>query len=350
METNINNSIQESKLEFEKIAQNAISTEENLEIKDYNSITIQTRKMLSDKIKGNTLSTALEILRIYLKNNNYKSNLQINHIITHVSSLATLRNVNVRTINNHIHSLIKCGFISNYFRANGGIIIYLNNDFLYANQKNLPPLVQELQEPLKNNKDKNPREHFESVLQNPREHSDSCRSEEKAIQADYPQELVVSLEKFWALFQEKFYKSMVFTEFEVKETKNLIWESVYKKFKIPPLFKSIEHFENNLIERMDILCKYLNKAPNERFLVHPVLYFDINNSKNSFSKTETWWMRKRLLKIKLSEPNKDNLSPYFRYNRILEYVNKLEKWQLENDIDRYCQKNNLLNYFKNPKN
>lgn len=337
MEANVTESIQDSKLYFENLAQKALKIEDSLELKSYNDLIYDTRVILSEKLNGGCLTTALEIIRLFQRLN--KSKTKKDYVITNISGLATLRNVEPRTIYNHIRKLIKVGFISNYKRLLGRVLIEINVSYLYVNQKNIPPMVLEHQEPINNNSNcKNPREHLNEVFKEPREHGYSCQNvEENQKKVEIPQEWYVSLDKFWLQFKSLFYTEQKFTDFEEKEIKFHIQESVYQGFNKP--LHWIDYFEKKNSKRMELLQKYLKKdAEKQRLIIHPIYYFDSNNTKNGFTKTELWYNKQTLLEQKLNDTNKDKLKPYVRYQRVKDYINKLQPWQIENDLEQYRKK------------
>jgi hypothetical protein len=292
---------------------------------DYKKCRKKAREYLINKVCGNCVATGELLISLYLQNHQYKTSLKKDNLNTKVCSLAKLRGLTPRTIHNHFKSLVKCQFIYDYQQVGNSIIVSFSNQVLYDYLPQIfPSLVPVLQEPINNNSNKdNYKDPGGQIVSLDDNSSKNVREVDK--------ELLLSLNEFWASFKQNFYSGQNFNEWEEKEVKNLIWAGLFNKFQLPPNYPHWYEFKKVTLERMRILKKYLQKDKTERFIVHPLLYFDSQNLTNGFSATYHWFIKNQLIKIKVRSAKKDHEKPLQAYQKARHRLNKLYDWQLEEE-------------------
>ncbi|MDX2191494.1 MAG: hypothetical protein SFY32_16705 [Bacteroidota bacterium] len=277
------------------------------------------RKFLNFNVHGNSNATGLLILGLYLKLHKYESNIEESEFNVKVSSLASVRGINRRTVQRHISILLSKGFFIDKIKlGKEGILLKFNGQILFSNATNCHSLVQVPLVPINNNKDQNPREQVIEPREQVRSETNFKR---KSIENS---EQLLSLNRFWNTFKKGFYSGRLFSEIEEKSIKNIIWEGVYNKFHLPFEFKDWNEFEKSLYQRLRILDIYLRKKPDKRFITSPLIYFDKFNP-NGFSKTYYWNLRETILKKVVQNTDKKPSQAYFS-TRIK--LNQYHDWQV----------------------
>ncbi len=121
-------------------------------------------------------------------------------------------------------------------------------------------------------------------------------SPEKALNTESESAFLLQLVKdFWLYTKLILFKDSIFNSIEEAEILNLIWASVYKKFKIDGSKNDWNNYQKLLYKRVDMVAKYLERSPN-RWVAPPYLYFDPKNKRNGFDKTYQWFLKQELLK------------------------------------------------------
>mgnify|MGYP001799206645 CR=1 FL=1 len=100
---------------------------------------------------------------------------------------------------------------------------------------------------------------------------------------------------FWQYSKAILYPEMLFSKPEETEILNLIWASVYQKFKISGSRKDWKNYQKILYQRIDMVHRWLVRNPN-RWVAPPHLYFSIENKRNGFNKTYHWYLKQEILK------------------------------------------------------
>jgi hypothetical protein len=278
---------------------------------------------------------------------------------TYNNSLAKEQGCTVRTIINHKERLKKAQIIIREERRGaGGIELWINPKLLFgevhsekksnaipsfsdvfcANAKNLHPLVHEPHE-LKNlnsivgksispatisQKEKGVRqladengeqsiatgtlqEHHKNMGENGK-----CSASNQAISVPPKQKheqkkgeeagrifLLSLVRQFWQTARTSLYPDIILSEPEQNEIMNLIWESVYGKFKGSFSQSQWIAYHKTALERINMVKKWLERSSNHWIPQKPHVYFNPQNNKNGFVNTWEWYVRQEALKIEL---------------------------------------------------
>ncbi len=144
---------------------------------------------------------------------------------------------------------------------------------------------------------------------------------------------------FWIYAKEILYAELQFTEKQEAKIKNLIWESVYGKFKVDATLEQAKKHQENLKKRVDMVSNWRGRRPEYRWIPLPEIYFNINNQQNGFDKTREWLLNakksKKYVFLKLEKERKNQ--------KILDQVNK--EWSdYEKGVGRHTNKSRFQLY------
>jgi len=296
---------------------------------DYKTTVKNTRKFLIGRVCGNCVATAELLISIYLKEHQYKSSTEKDNLITKVCSIARIRGLTTRTIQNHLKALLKFGFIYDYQRLGAdGIILSFKNDLIYLfNTKIIPPLVPVLLEQVKNN---NSNVNFVHKNIEGQVCSGFVGKQEVVI---HKAECLAFLEDFWKRFRQKFYPKLFISKDDEQRIKNMIWNNVFNKFRLPEIFPSWSIFQISLYKRILILEKYILRNPTDRFILPPLIYFNSGFNNCGFNNTYQWYLKSELLKFK-SKSVKKSERPQETFDLLRSRLDKYKIWQLENEFQK----------------
>ena len=104
--------------------------------------------------------------------------------------------------------------------------------------------------------------------------------------------------KFWEYARDMLYPDIILSDSEEREILNLIWESVYGKFRLKGNEKEWLKFHESAITRVDMVAKWLSRNC-LHWIPKPHLYFQPNNERNGFKKTWEWYLRQETLKLEV---------------------------------------------------
>ena len=274
-------------------------------------------------------------------------------------SLAKEQGCTVRTIINHKERLKKAGIIiREERRGTGGIDLWINPELLTwkrpadkksntipsisnifcANVKNFHPLVHEQQEQKNINsavemsissKTANPKEkgvrqmadenggqsiatgtlqeHHKNMGENGK-----CSASNQAISAPPKQKheqknggeaerifLLSLVRQFWQHARTILYPDIILSVPENNEVLNLIWESVYGRFRAHYSQSQWVAYHNTALARIDMVKRWLERDVNHWIPQKPHVYFNPQNHKNGFINTWEWYVRQETLKIEI---------------------------------------------------
>ncbi|WP_017730699.1 hypothetical protein [Nafulsella turpanensis] len=274
-------------------------------------------------------------------------------------SLAKEQGCTVRTIINHKERLKKAGIIiGEERRGSGGTELWINpklllgevfpaqklntipsiSDIFCANVKNFHPLVHEPHEQenanstvgksispdIANPEDKGVRkvadengepsiatgtlqEHHKNMGENGK-----CSASKQAISAPPKQKheqkngeeaerifLLSLIRQFWQHARTILYPDIILSDPENNEVLNLIWESVYGKFRVRYSQSQWIAYHNTALARVDMVKRWLDRDVNHWIPQKPHVYFDPQNQKNGFINTWEWYVRQETLKIEI---------------------------------------------------
>jgi hypothetical protein len=275
------------------------------------------------------------------------------------TSLAKEQGCTVRTIINHKERLKKAGIIIREERRGaGGIELWINpklmfegglpegksntipsiSDIFCANVKIFHPLVHEQQEQKNTNstvdksisseaanlKEKGVRrladengelgiatgtlqEHHKNMGEN-----DKCSASKQVISAPPKQVheqkngkeaecifLLSLVRQFWQHARTILYPNIILSDPENNEVLNLVWESVYGKFKANNSQSQWVEYHKTALARIDMVKRWLDRNVNHWIPQKPHIYFDAQSHKNGFINTWEWYVRQETLKIEI---------------------------------------------------
>ena len=104
--------------------------------------------------------------------------------------------------------------------------------------------------------------------------------------------------KFWEYAKTMLYPDITLSDPEEREILNLIWESVYGKFRLKASEKEWLKFHESAITRVDMVAKWLIRK-SIHWIPMPHLYFHPHNDRNGFKKTWEWYLRQETLKLEI---------------------------------------------------
>ncbi|MDN5214694.1 hypothetical protein QQ020_21625 [Fulvivirgaceae bacterium BMA12] len=110
--------------------------------------------------------------------------------------------------------------------------------------------------------------------------------------------LLSLVRKFWEYARDMLYPDIILSDPEEREVLNLIWESVYGKFRLKGNEKEWLSFYESAITRVDMVTKWLSRSCLHR-IPKPHLYFHLHNDRNGFKKTWEWYLRQETLKLEV---------------------------------------------------
>ena len=317
---------------------------------------------LTNKLNANHRATAELITRLYLKQLNNAENLgilnkrQFPGFSTFNSSLAKCKGCTNRTIINHKERLKRAGFIiKEEHRGADGVELWVDpvvlgmvnlstsdvdtvdgmkaiSPFFSAKVKNFHPLVHEQQEqnninssvdksgvrsahihglsagpladPSPANKatgtiqelpDKNMEKN--AVLVSKREQCSEKKQDQ--VSGEAGRIFLLSLvRQFWEFAKKELYPDILLSTPEQCEILNLIWESVYGKFRLKATEKEWLKYQQTTLARIEIVARWLSRSC-LHWIPKPHLYFHPNNNRNGFKKTWSWYVRQETLKIEV---------------------------------------------------
>ncbi len=304
---------------------------------------------LKERLNANHRATAELITRLYAKQLNKAITLgdtleELPGFKTYNPSLASCKGCTVRTIINHKERLKAAGFIiKEIHRGKSGIEIWINPAIFHTQQlstthneissdisqiicdfdqrvKNLHPLVHEQQEQKNNNSNVDklitPEEGVRLSAHNPNITSVTGTLQEQDMNTRKSRNPAPDVQKrngqldaqgvgsafllqlvrdFWKYVQITLYPDILLSEPEETEILNLIWASVYRKFKIKGSKKDWIGYQEILYKRVDMVSRWLDRNPN-RWVAPPHLYFHPENKRNGFDKTYQWFLKQEILK------------------------------------------------------
>jgi hypothetical protein len=275
------------------------------------------------------------------------------------TSLAKEQDCTVRTIINHKERLKKTGIITREERRGaGGVELWINPELLFgkelreeksntipsisdifcANVKNFHPLVHEQQEQKNTNSTVGKSITPEVALPNEKgvrqlsdesgeqgiatgtlqEHhknmgeNGKCSASKQAISAPPKQKheqkngaeaerifLLSLVRQFWQHARVSLYPHAILSDPENNEVLNLIWESVYDKFRTNNSQSQWVEYHKTALARIDMVKRWLDRNVNHWIPQKPHVYFDPQNLKNGFLNTWEWYIRQETLKIEI---------------------------------------------------
>ncbi|MCG8322862.1 MAG: hypothetical protein MI921_25395 [Cytophagales bacterium] len=104
--------------------------------------------------------------------------------------------------------------------------------------------------------------------------------------------------KFWEYAKAMLYPDIILSDPEEREILNLIWESIYGKFRLKANEKEWLKFHESAITRVDMVAKWLSRSC-LHWIPKPHLYFHPHNDRNGFKKTWEWYLRQETLKLEV---------------------------------------------------
>ncbi|WP_062055962.1 hypothetical protein [Aquimarina longa] len=104
--------------------------------------------------------------------------------------------------------------------------------------------------------------------------------------------LLQHVDELWKLAKEKLYKNIWLNKRQCDIAKTLLY-----KWYEPVSNERIKHTHQVYIERIDLVVKYIEKDPLNRFVTLPYLYFDCKNPKG-FAGTKSWYEAEKAYQIK----------------------------------------------------
>ncbi|MDN5215038.1 hypothetical protein QQ020_23355 [Fulvivirgaceae bacterium BMA12] len=110
--------------------------------------------------------------------------------------------------------------------------------------------------------------------------------------------LLSLVKKFWEYARDVLYPDIILSDPEEREVLNLIWESVYGKFRLKASEKEWLKFHESAITRVDMVAKWLTRR-SIHWIAKPHLYFHPHNDRNGFRKTWEWYLRQETLKLEI---------------------------------------------------
>lgn len=141
--------------------------------------------------------------------------------------------------------------------------------------------------------------------------ADSARVPEKMPQSCLPERkqeqqaggaarifLLSLVQEFWAYASRLLYPDRTFKSYEESSILNMIYVSVYGRFRVNKTQQEWERYQETLLERVNIVRRYLDRSP-DRWIPAPDLYFNPENHKNGFDKNRVWYERQETLKLQL---------------------------------------------------
>ena len=315
---------------------------------------------LTDKLNANHRATAEMIIRLYLKQLNQARSLEFLNsedlpgFTTFNSSLAKCKGCTNRTIINHKERLKGAGFIvKEEHRGAGGVELWVNPEVLgiinlptcaadkvteikdtsslfYPEVKNFHPLVHELQEQKNINssvdkggvrpahshglsagtpstaspadKATGTQEHHKNMGKNVASASDkeqSSTKKQEQVSGEAGRIFSLSLVcQFWEYARKVLYPGIILSDPEEREILNLIWASVYGKFRLKATEAELLDYHESAITRVDIVARWLSRN-GLHWIPPPHLYFHPNNDRNGFKKTWQWYVKQQILKLEV---------------------------------------------------
>ncbi|WP_271770413.1 hypothetical protein [Aquimarina algiphila] len=103
------------------------------------------------------------------------------------------------------------------------------------------------------------------------------------------------VQQFWFYAKNILYPDMILTQVEHDQILNLIWASVYRKFRVKGTIKDYQDNQKILEKRIDMVARWLSRSSN-RWIPVPEVYFNKNNERNGFDKTYQWFLKQEALK------------------------------------------------------
>lgn len=105
------------------------------------------------------------------------------------------------------------------------------------------------------------------------------------------------VDSLWNLSKNTIYKNTFLTEHQELRAKELLWD-----WYAPVAEPNLAKVHNIYVQRIELVCKYLAKDPENRYVQLPDRYFDVNN-KYGFTGTKAWYethiKAKRKTRLKL---------------------------------------------------
>lgn len=317
---------------------------------------------LTSKLNANHRATAEMIVRLYLKQLNQASNLDLLNsenlpgFSTYNSSLAKCKGCTNRTIINHKERLKCAGFIAKEeHRGAGGVEIWIDpgvlgivnlstsvvdkiaeikdiGSLLFPEVKNFHPLVHEQQEQenINSSVDKSgvrsahshgrsagipanpsPADKAPGTVQEPpdknmeenatpvsKKEPNSSKKQEQVTREAGRIFLLSLVHQFWEYAKKMLYPGILLSGPEEREILNLVWASVYGKFRLKATEDEWLNYQESAIVRVDIVARWLSRNC-LHWIPPPHLYFHHNNDRNGFKKTWQWYLKQQILKTEV---------------------------------------------------
>ena len=142
--------------------------------------------------------------------------------------------------------------------------------------------------------------------------------------------LLSLVRKFWEYAKDMLYPDIILSDPEEREVLNLIWESVYGKFRLKASEKEWLKFHESAITRVDMVAKWLTRR-SIHWIPKPHLYFHPHSDRNGFKKTWEWYLRQETLKLEIRNKLNMNLActirakVYSKINRVYSYSESMKK-------------------------
>jgi hypothetical protein len=111
--------------------------------------------------------------------------------------------------------------------------------------------------------------------------------------------LLSLVRQFWQHARTILYPDIILSDPENNEVLNLIWESVYGKFRACNSQSQWVAYHKTALARVDMVKRWLDRNVNHWIPQKPHVYFNPQNHKNGFINTWEWYVRQETLKIEI---------------------------------------------------
>lgn len=297
---------------------------------------------LTDKLNANHRATAELIVRLYVKQLNRIAQIEelttdnLPGFCTYNASLAGCKGCTQRTIINHRERLKQAKVIIREERkGSGGVELWINPQIIRPSLfslkvKKIHTLVHELQEQknINSSVDKSgvrsahshglsagtpsnasladeatgTQEHHKNTEENValafKGEQCSAKNQEQVSDEAGRIFLLSLVRQFWEYARKVLYPGIILSDSEEREILNLIWASVYGKFRLKATEAELLNYHESAIMRVDMVARWLSRSC-FHWIPKPHLYFHPHNERNGFKKTWQWYVRQETLKIEV---------------------------------------------------
>lgn len=297
---------------------------------------------LTDKLNANHRATAEWIVRLYVKQLNRIAQIEeltadnLPGFCTYNTSLAGCKGCTQRTIINHRERLKQAKVIIREERKGaGGVEMWINPQIIRTSLfslkvKKIHTLVHELQEQknINSSVDKSgvrpahshglsagtpstaspadkatgTQEHHKNTEENValafKDEQCSAKNQEQVSDEAGRIFLLSLVRQFWEYARKVLYPGIILSDPEEREILNLIWASVYGKFRLKATEAELLDYHESAITRVDIVARWLSRN-GLHWIPKPHLYFHPNNDRNGFKKTWQWYVKQQILKLEV---------------------------------------------------